>query len=474
MNKLITGIVVLLLSSISYGQVPWKLIRKNVTYIEAGNDTVSSGSNDFYYSNNSNRYGLLPANPFFRYNPEEEYPHMLIPYPDPMEYDSSIIIGVYRGDTTLPPTKNHEQYFYPNGQLSLRKTYAKDAFVSGWGLYSIDSLFYNNNHDLAKVIRYQPRFSTSQTQTLSITSTIEYTYDTNRNMVQKKRWSGTSQDTFLYEINTVSYNNQGQILTDSSRQKVVVYQSQSTIIDKIIWPYTILHYQYNNATGKLIERIKISQSYTDSNKRDTTEIVRYAYDSSGKKISDSTFLHQKIPNDEYVIYESNNFQYDSAGLISNLIFYENPNLNSDTITDLYYNIDFYYNNLGLLSGTTRHTTSHISGNSTDIVEYVYCHDTAICRPTPSTPGPPLLKPGNTVSVYPNPATGYINLEATFDEETNIDLTISTPDGHIVMRIADKDVTIYKKQISTSGMRRGLYFITVKTKNKKIARRIMVQ
>ena len=79
--------------------------------------------------------------------------------------------------------------------------------------------------------------------------------------------------------------------------------------------------------------------------------------------------------------------------------------------------------------------------------------------------------GNTISLYPNPATDFLIINTS--SEQNIDISIYNISGQRVYFSENSRIN-GEELISLSDFKPGVYIIKLQTQNNSIAKRIIVQ
>jgi hypothetical protein len=335
----------------------------------------------------------------------------------------------------------HEQRDFDNLLYSSRNTYIYDdkenlltnlyeIFESDkWKNYDLCSYTYNSNNKILTTLYKRWKKDNWQDSTRE-----SYVYDSKENELLHLTENWVSDHWVNSEINLSSYDLKGNILTDyskswNSEQWVTNYSSD---------------YGYNDNGILLVSQQKVWNNQIPS----SIEIVKY--NDSGKELSE---VHE----------------YWDDGKLSNS-------------TRLFFNYDA---NDNFISGTCEALESgewvHSNGcfpfvDSRNMYFDGYGYKTEVSYKTISPVKENIFDANLLLTCSPNPSAGLLNINYTLSEPAITSISISDMSGIEVANISNSYMQLpgsYTTNYDASKLNPGTYFITLRSGNKSVTRKIII-
>ena len=82
---------------------------------------------------------------------------------------------------------------------------------------------------------------------------------------------------------------------------------------------------------------------------------------------------------------------------------------------------------------------------------------------------------SNLNIYPNPTRGFVNISFISEEIDNFEIQMLDPFGKLIIEENKKQfIGEYTKKIDLSNYPKGMYFLQIRTNDKFISRRIILQ
>lgn len=325
-----------------------------------------------------------------------------------------------------------------------RYTYNQDNLINS----KVVSKFRNNQWEIFSSNTYSYDTNNNLILDLSANSKIEYLYDDNNNKTasisyyinnsnwvfnRKTIWNYDANNNLLDETHYI-YENNEWVYNINSRKDEYSYDSQNNLLSKI----------------ELVWRNNQWENFTKES---------HSYDINNNCLSDSIFKFTDGEWDGEVGYI---YTYD-----------ENRNLLSETMIQCYmkewfnnikteYEFDYNY------TSEDTYVPDYITSfnMTTGYKDYIFnCNDqwdlssSCVYHYTQRNVSIEEITNSNNIRVYPNPSTNYIVL--SIEENSPFEFEIYNSNGNLI----EKGITQNSIRVDISKFSPGLYFFTIKAKNK---------
>lgn len=286
------------------------------------------------------------------------------------------------------------------------------------------------------------------------------------------------QDTFLYDNVTGLLKEQ------------VIWANVKDSNNNYYLRKNYVHYYYYDAQSRLILDSMIVYSDPAAQVPRPNKSIQYVYNGNGL-LEYRTINKYTSPNPATISEtDQSHYVYNSAGqMLADTI----RGADSTQIPDIMTVIGYRYNSKGQIDKDSIETFS-VNGNtmwyrtynysSNDLLQFVRWTDSVFNTDDkivyyqweaywPNSIEK-IAKEELHATVYPNPASGLVNIKATLKGDGEVRGSITDMQGRVLQRWSEQATTDYVKQLSTSQLSSGIYYISLKVDDKMVTKQFIVQ
>jgi len=361
-----------------------------------------------------------------------------LPDGNPINYDTKKYYNLQ--PSVLALRLQHEQLFMPDKKIEV-----DTRFVAKTGgmleLYTADSFYYSNN-------RLDEQVFCGKAPEWGALKKTMYRYDTagNLEIVWTLGRSVVGEGYILGDRKCYSYDSLNRLIRDS----VVGYNGS-------FYSKETNGYIYDSA-GWLVRKVQLRPN----NSADTIRSTFYLFDTQGQLLADSTVnTYNPTPYVEY----THSYTYYPDGKLKSDTTWDYPL--GPTFRIFAQEKEYYYNQQGLLIEVA--IRKYRNGNISSAKRILYNYE--IYWPNSVEKIQPL---NNTISVFPVPSSGLLNITAQFADAEEVRVMITDIQGRVQRSWTDKGDKQYNKQVSVHGFAPGNYFISFDTGKGRAVRQFVVR
>ncbi len=360
-------------------------------------------------------------------------------YQQTYDANNNILSATWLGG---PPYHHGSRTLYTydaNNRLisSVRQSHNNNVWIN----YFKDSTVYNSSGQILGIFKA----SWSQQNNWHINQVYDYTY-TGTNLTERKRygWDNTTQTLTLIETIRYYYNTANTLDSEHLIR-------QNTILSKTYYSYP---------TNKVVKEPYSYVSSQNTYRKSSKEIL--TYNTNGQLIEKETIYVDVANNVWYAGGYRYHYHYNSVSNNWDEVYTSSYDNNNSVYVNQYktkyiHNSNNLYTHHVREQWDTQTNAWQPSAGPDSTVAYHYA------AYTPNNIGNTAVASNIDVSLYPNPASSFINLNIELKEHKDITIAIYNTQGQLMMQLGEKAVKHYNKQIPTGTLPNGNYLINVRSK-----------
>lgn len=415
------SIILIFLLIPCYGQAQqWRLVEEvHQHYSPLSLQYTTSDSTRYIYNHDNDRGGL--------------------PDGKPINYDTKKYYDLSTGTALL--ALRHEQLFLPDNAIEVNTRYQATVPGGTLELSTADSFYYKNG-------RLDEQAWCKNAEGWGAVKRTMYVYDTAGNL--EIAWTlGRALVSYGYTLgdrNCYSYDSQNRLIRDSLVGYTGTFVSKKTNA-----------YIYDGA-GLLVRNAWLKPG----NSADTVGSIYYMYDANGRLLADSTESTYSLPP---YIHNMHTYTYYPNGALHMDTTWNYPDGKAPRRFEK--ETEYFYDQNGLLTEVAERYYNNGSISSAKRTLYNY----EIYWPNSVEEIQPF---NNTISVFPVPSSGLLNITAQFAGAEEVHIIITDVQGRVLRSWTDKADKQYNKQIPVHGFVPGNYFVSFDTGAGRAARQFVVR